>query len=271
MKPASKNVLYYLLSLRKFIFEFQLKNNLMRKIFVLCLLLSTTALIFAQESNDDKEKKSREEITNGIRDSRDRLVLELNWNTWLNEADSLNVQNKSRGFNFYFYYDIPLGTEFVSFAPGFGMGNSNIFHESLLQLDSAKNTFIAPFSDSLDYKKNKTALTYLEIPAEFRFRTKKNQRGNRWKFAVGFRAGLLIQSHSKYVGDDYRLGAIDPTDQVKFKEHRIENVAKFRYGLSGRVGYGNINLHAYYGLSDVFDSEGPKANLLEIGLSFNPF
>jgi hypothetical protein len=38
------------------------------------------------------------------------------------------------------------------------------------------------------------------------------------------------------------------------------------------VGYGNVNVHAFYGLSDLFeDGRGPQGNALEIGLSFNPF
>jgi hypothetical protein len=75
------------------------------------------------------------------------------------------------------------------------------------------------------------------------------------------------------VGEDSRPTALPgSTDFVKYKEHRIMNIQSFRYGVTGRLGYGSVNVHAFYGLSDIFeDGKGPTGNQLEIGVSFNPF
>jgi hypothetical protein len=246
----------------------------------------------AQDSNDtgDADGASGEEtpfaVTTSSNDARDRLVLEFNWNTLLNTPDSFNLQQKGRGFNFYFYFDIPIGGDNVSFAPGIGMGTSNFFHESFLVVESDTNatgdlpgvpafgdTYASPFPNNLDYKKNKLSLTYIDIPLELRFKTNPNERGNRFKVAVGFKGGLVIASHTKYVGTDTRPGALEgSTDFVKYKEHRIRNIQSFRYGVTGRLGYGSVNVHAFYGLSDIFDDgQGPTGNALEIGISLNPF
>jgi hypothetical protein len=104
----------------------------MKKVIYLLVALLSGTLVQAQESEEDKEPFS---INTSAGGSRDRLILELNWNTWINTPDSLNVQGKSRGFNFYFFYDIRLGSDNVSLAPGFGLANSNIFHESFLNVN----------------------------------------------------------------------------------------------------------------------------------------
>lgn len=246
----------------------------------------------AQDSDTDtgNDGESGQEapfsVTTSSNDARDRLVLQFNWNTLLNTPDSFNLQQKGRGFNFYFYFDIPIGGDNVSFAPGFGLGTSNFFHESFLVLETDTNatggmsgvpafgdTYAQPFPNNLDYKKNKLSLTYIDIPIELRFKTNPNERGNRFKVAVGVKGGLVIASHTKYVGTDTRPGALPgSTDFVKYKEHRVRNLQNFRYGVTGRVGYGSVNVHAFYGLSDIFDDgKGPTGNALEIGLSFNPF
>ncbi len=249
----------------------------MKKILYFLILLVTGSTLFAQD--EETEEKEPFSISTATADSRDRLIMELNWNTWLNTPTEFNVQAKSRGFNFYFYYDFLLGTDNVALAPGIGMGNSNIFHESFLTVNNDStstaygNTEIQTFPENLDYKKNKISLTYIEIPVELRFRTNPNSKGKRFKISAGFKAGLLINSHTKYVGDDTRATAyLANPDYVKYKEHRILNLQTYRYGVTGRLGYGAVNLHAFYGLSDVFESgKGPEASALEIGISFNPF
>ncbi|MFT7588081.1 MAG: hypothetical protein ACI959_000287 [Limisphaerales bacterium] len=249
---------------------------MIRYCFLFLLAFSCSGL-FAQDDEDNQGRFDEQVI--GNTDSRDRLIMELNWNRWLNTPDSFNVQNKSRGFNFYFFYDIAIGGENVAIAPGIGISNSNIFHDSFLGQDTDslsatfEQTLVDPFSESLDFKKNKISLTYLEIPIEVRFRTNANDKGQRFKIGLGFKGGLLINSHSKYVGDDTRAGALpNNPDFVKYKEHKIPNLRTFRYGATARVGYGSVNLHAYYGVSTVFETDkGPEANSLEIGISFNPF
>ena len=249
----------------------------MKRICYLMLLLVSVSAVFAQ--TDTTETEEPFSISTATGDSRDRLVLEFNWNNWLNAPAELNQQAKSRGFNFYFYYDLQIGGDNVAIAPGIGMGSSNIFFEYFLGVNTDTNstafgnTEIEAFPDGLDYKKNKINLNYLEIPVELRFRTNPNSKGKRFKIAAGFKAGLLLSSHTKYVGVDTRGTALpNSTDFVKYKEHRILNVQSYRYGLTGRLGYGAVNVHAFYGLSDVFeDGKGPTANALEIGISFNPF
>lgn len=261
--------------------NFAASTDLMKKLLFLALSILISSISFAQDDEIDTYDEDEDlfEISTPGGGGKDRLILEFNWNYWLNTPDSFNIQGKSRGFNFYFFYDIALGTDNFSLAPGFGLGNSNIFHESFLQVNTDENddlfgtTEVIPFADTLDYKKNKISLTYFEIPVELRFRTNPNNRGKRFKIAAGFKAGLGLNYHTKYIGTDTRATALPgDTEFVKYKEHRVKNIESFRYGVTGRIGYGNINLHAFYGLSNVFeDGQGPTANALSVGISFNSF
>lgn len=244
----------------------------MKKLFMLLFCAGIGWAAFSQP--DETAATENEETSDGDKiiggGSRDRLVAEINWNWLLDAPEELNLRPQSRGFNIYGYYDIKLGGDKVGFAPGLGVATANYYHEAIFSIGDS-TTGIVPIPDSLEFKKNKLSLTYLELPVELRFRTKLNAKGNRFKFAAGFKAGYLIGSHTKYRGDDYGVFN-DGQDEIKLKRHGIENLSKFRYGVTARIGYGVFNLHVYYGLSNLFEADkGPAGTPLEVGISFNAF
>ncbi len=198
---------------------------------------------------------------------QDRLVAQFNWNTWLNAPDGIESRWFSRGFNLFFMYDLELGKSPISIAPGIGFATDNLYHNGFF---TATDTFttLSVIPDSITFNNNKLQTTYLEIPLELRFRTKANDKGQSFKIAAGIRGGLLITSHMKYNGEGTVFGLAQ--QEVKYKQYDVPGLDNLRYGATFRVGYGPVNLSAYYGLSTLFEKgRGPEMVPFQIGLSFN--
>ena len=128
-------------------------------------------------------------------------------------------------------------------------------------------TSFVKHDDETEFKKNKLATTYIDFPIELRFRSRPNEKDGQFKFAVGIRPGLLVKSHIKYKGDGFRTQD-NPDETVKFKEFKIKNLERFRYGVSARFGYGAFNVFGTYYISDLFkDGLGPDVNPFLIGIA----
>jgi len=199
--------------------------------------------------------------------SRDRFLISIHWDGWLGAPDSMKVKGLSSGIGFHSMYDIPLGSDNVSFAIGAGFSWSNYYNNVFFTYDTSA-TLVTPISDSISYEKNKLVINYIEVPLEFRFRTNE-KNGNRLKAAIGFKAGYVLSNHTKFVGEDY----INQTsDEIKYKQYRIRNMNSLQYGPTLRLGFNQVNIQAYYGLADIFTTDkGPAGTPLTIGISFNPF
>ena len=199
---------------------------------------------------------------------KDRLVMEINWNGWMDQPDSIKTKWFSRGIDFYVMFDMPLGKSRFSVAPGAGLGIDNVFHDGQFIGTDTMGTLFVPYPDSINVKKNKLNTVYLDIPLELRFRTKPNEKNKSFKLAVGVKGGLLLASKVKYVGEGTTFGL--PQQEIKKKEFKVPNIDNLRYGLTFRVGYGPINAQVFYGLSTLFESGlGPQMSPLNIGISFN--
>ncbi len=185
----------------------------------------------------------------------------------VNIPDSLSTRFFNPGVNFSGLYDHRFGQSDFSFAFGIGIGTHNFHNNSFVTVDSAGvSSFqrIKTLHPGTDYDKNKISYTYFDIPLEFRLRTKDNIRA-----ALGFKFGFLIDSHTKYKGDDYQFGTNDYLF-VKFKD--VPNIQDVRYGVTARVGWKFINLTAFYSLTNVFENErGPEMYPISVGISLMPF
>lgn len=234
------------------------------------LVVINTANAQDETVNTTTENKTDDEMVElkkKLNKSKDRLVLDFTYDMLLNLPDSIQTKGFSRGFNVYFTYDVVLGKSRFSIAPGVGIGTNNYFFKGHSISSDTLGTYFNKISSDITVKKSKIALTYVDIPVELRYRSKLNSKGNSWKLAAGFKAGLMIQNKWKYKGESFD----NDGQETKFKEYDIENVNKFRYGVMLRGGYGIWNVFAYYQLSDVFNDKGPRMTPLSIGLSINAF
>ena len=139
----------------------------------------------------------------------------------------------------------------MSFAFGLGITSHNMHFDSFLSSDSSGKTVFNKIPEKIgtkdiNYSKNKLSVSYLGIPLELRF------TANKLRLAIGARAGYLINSKTKYVGDDY----IDLTnDRIKIKIKDVKNLNNIVYGGTARIGFKKFNLAGYYDLSTLFNKD----------------
>lgn len=183
----------------------------------------------------------------------------------INNAESHNFKTKwySRGINIGFNWDFRIKGSRVSFAPGIAYSTINVYERSAMVHDSAGTHFkdLAYGSDTT-VKVNKISLQYLEIPLELRIRTNPDRFGNSWKVALGFKAGIRVDAHTK---EKLREG----TATKVYVERRFPDFNLWRMGPTLRVGYSFVNFTAYYGVLNLFKtSQGPKMHEFAVGISF---
>lgn len=193
--------------------------------------------------------------------SRDRLVIDLTIDNWDHDIDDINIKFQSRGFNAYFMYDMLLGKkkQLFSVAPGIGIGTSHIFSNNS-PLEDSTGTHFVKRTDK--FKRNKFAVSYIDVPVELRFRTKPNAKNKSWKVAVGLKAGILVDSKTKLKQKNIN------GDTKIFKEKRFDDLERFRVGSTFRFGYGPFNIIAFYSFTELFD-KGDKIHPFSIGISIN--
>lgn len=247
----------------------------MKKIFstlCFCLFLGSSFALVAQE-----ETETIAEAPAKNSNSKDRLVIEFMHNNWAERPDGFEMKWYNRGINAYVMYDIGLIKEYVSVGFGGGISSSNYYNNSLTALDTAGNTIFTPIPSSVaaasgdtvsigDSERNKLSTTYFDIPLELRFRTKKNKMNRSFKAAVGIKAGICLDAHTKYRGDDLAGSG----REIFVKDKALPNINRYHYGVTARLGYHLFNVVGYYSLSTLFEADkGPGIHPFSIGISFN--
>lgn len=185
----------------------------------------------------------------------------------MDAPDGVKFRAYSPGINIYTMRTFPVKESNFAFAMGLGLGVHNMFSNSVLSDTSGVSFFTAipekaANGSNLKYKKSKLTLTYLDVPAELRFKSASGVR-----VALGVKVGVLIGSHTKYKGDDLLTGK-----KTKVKEGYVPNIATWRFGPTVQIGYKWVNLIAYYSVTKIFDEgAGPEIYPISVGLALRPF
>ena len=236
----------------------------MKSIFVIILTCCTLGIV-AQEKKEKSTKTDWSKVDLSKRAS-DHLLLQIGYAGW---GDKGTIQTKgfSKTFNAYVMFDFPIKSNpklSVAIGPGIGTDNIN-FNKTTVDL--ANKTGVTFTADSLiQYKKNKLATGYLEVPLEFRYSTKPTDMNAGWKFAIGAKIGMNMDAKIKSKID------LDANGRggyfLKTKDDR--NMNGTRLAAIGRVGYGNLSVFGSYTLTDLFKTGfGPKVRPFSIGLTLS--
>jgi hypothetical protein len=218
---------------------------------------------------------------------QDLLIMNFNWNGWMNQPDGMDVSPFSRGFEIKAMADFPLGKSNFSLAAGLGLSLENIFTNAFLKKElgvdslyfSSINEVINPEANAAnprDWNRYKLATTIIELPIEVRFRANPRRR-NTFKFTAGFKIGFVIDSHEKYVGPDYRFDSEGAQSNLSGNltqiTYDLPGINRLRYAAYGRVGYGRVALTFQYGIQPFFQSgwHVQEATPISVGISFIPF
>lgn len=230
--------------------------------------LLTTWAVSQTKPDTTVKKKAKNEISefdkkNYKSDPNDRLLFEILHTGYMGLPSGIKQESfKSIGVNFSLMFDKPIGKSAFSFGYGIGLLSHN-FHSNadfVYAIDSlGKNggTRLEPLNRSTSL--NRYAQKILEVPVEFRFRTKTDRQ---FKIHVGFRVGYML--------NDFR--SVKDNDG-KFRTYRIKNINPVRYGATLRIGFQQAALSATYYFSEIFDpNKGPTGVLpYTIGIAIIPY
>lgn len=225
----------------------------------IAFLLTINHFASAQVASDELFKKK---FATGIDIFNDLVI----YNDEPTQND-VKFRGYNPGLNVYAMKTFPIGKSNFAFAAGLGLGMHNLYSNSLLT-DSVGGSYFMPIPDKttsgsdLDYKKSKLSLTYIDAPAELRFKTEGG-----FRMAVGIKVGYLLSAHTKYKGNDLEDGS-----KTKIKVAELPNLQTWRFGPSIQIGYKWVSVNAFYSVTKVFEeSAGPELYPISLGLTLRPF
>jgi len=200
----------------------------------------------------------------------DRIVFDFNYNSYLTPPSGIKFGHYSLGVSAYWFKDVPLGKKSnVALAFGLGFDSHNVHSNGKVEntIDQDGDVFVdlKPFPDGLNYRKNKLSFNYVEAPIELRFRTMnkslEERMGFNFRFYLGFKAGVLVNDHFKYVDAESKL-----------KVYNLNNTNWYRYGPTLRVGFNKIAFNGFYSLTSIF-KKGKGVDLVpfSVGISWMRF
>ncbi len=229
----------------------------MKKIFL--LLIGVAAFTFSGISQNEATIDSTGKMMN------EQIILDINWLSWLNYPSEINLKPTSGEFILSYLHPIMGKKSNFSFAMGLGLSTQNIKYDAYISNSVYDEPTFILFNDSITFKKNKLTTVFIDVPLEFRLRTKNNIHRKNFKLTLGGRIGYLLKSYHKYVGDEYRFNTGTTT---RFKEYNIPYLNKLHYSVFAKVYYGKLGLNVNYSLSKLFEKQfTPEIVPVSIGLS----
>ncbi|MBE0648506.1 MAG: outer membrane beta-barrel protein [Bacteroidales bacterium] len=205
------------------------------------------------------------QMVNEVAKKRVTIGVGMFTDIWFGVPQGIKTRTINQGFQAFALYNVPFGKSNFGFAIGLGFRAQNLYGNFLVK-SRQDSTWLEKIGDtaSVNFQRSKLVLPYIELPIEFRFKSK-----SKIAVGIGFKVAYLLPAHSKYVGENYTT--LDKTKyRVKFRE--IKNLEQFSYGPTFRIGYRWFNFNAYYSLSKLFTKgNGPEMNSLSLGFLFMPF
>jgi hypothetical protein len=152
----------------------------------------------------------------------------------------------------------------INIAKGhFGIVTAVTFDNNRFQWRN--NVTLLPNRDSVtfepgatSFRKNKLITWHAQVPLLLSFQTNPTEPKKNFHIAVGGYAGLLIGSSLKQKSEEFG----------KIKKEDDFNLTSLRYGLTARIGFGNLELYTNYSLTPLFrEGESLGINPINFGIS----
>ena len=182
----------------------------------------------------------------------------------LNTNENWDVRLFSQGFSCAVTYNFPLGeSKKHTVSLGAGYAGHNYFSYSHILNPYTRDTLqFEQYRGNENFKRNKLNCNYIEVPMELRFRIK-----DAWKIGVGFKFGVLVNAKTKFVCVN------EDGIKVHEKYSYIQNIERYAYAATLRVGYKSVNLFCALQLNPVFEvgHNAPMMKPVSVGLTFAPF
>ena len=199
------------------------------------------------------------------------FMLDLGFNTYLSDG-KFNLPSELNDFDLD--YSRSVNVNMHIFRQRIGLIGNNL--NFMYGLELAWNNYhfdnditllhnvdeVTVVESGVDFKKNKLATTFLQVPVLFNIETNPKKPSKSFRISAGGYGGLLLGARTKQKSSE--------NGKVKIKDDF--NINKFRYGLIGQVGVGCINFYVDYALNGLFkDDLGPDLRPISIGFTLIPF
>ncbi|MEP6750473.1 MAG: outer membrane beta-barrel protein [Bacteroidota bacterium] len=245
-------------------------------------LLVTTVLLIA--ANASAQAPVKTDSTNKKKDwskihlnnrANDHFMAQLGYDGWASVPDTIHLKGFSHSVNIYIMMDFPFKTD-PRFSAGLGLGVSGgSIKFNKQQPNIIAQTATLPFTDLSSstanqnhFKKFKLATTYVEVPVELRFVADPENSDNSWKAAVGVKAGILVNVHTR--GKTLESPAGTVLNNYTEKESSKNFFNGTRLAGTARVGYGHVSIFGQYAITGLLkDGRGPTLNAYSVGITFS--
>ena len=250
----------------------------MFKTLILSYFLALTLAFSAQEKQEVDSKKNRTDsvqkkkikktesefdLRNYKSDPNDRLIIEVNHTGWLGLPPNIAQNNvASIGMNVAIMFDKPIGNSPFSFGYGIGFFSHN-FHSNagfIYNKDSVGDGFTTLLQPlTRPYSLNRYAQKILEIPLEFRLRTKTDKQ---FKIHFGGKIGYVVNNFHTVKDND-----------GKTRVYNIKNINPIRYGINFRIGFEQFAISASYYFTDIFKKDKGVNGIVpySVGIAIIPY
>ncbi|MDP4283286.1 MAG: outer membrane beta-barrel protein [Bacteroidota bacterium] len=243
----------------------------MKKIVFVAISCMFFSFAFSQETPSESTPNTQNiKITNR---PADHLMIQLSSDHLSGMTDSISSHQKgfSRGFNAYFMLDKPFKSS-PKYSIGFGLGiSTSSITFSKMNIDLKSTSATLPFSGvdgSNHFKKYKLAISYLEIPVEFRFTAKPSSVNKSLKAALGIKVGTLVNAHTKGKNLMDKNGNL--LNSYTEKENSKRFISSQRFMATARIGYGVFSLFGAYQINTLLkQGAGPTMNLYQVGITIS--
>ncbi len=247
-------------------------SQLRIKYFILFIAFTLcTFSAFAQEATPKNNKANRTgkliQEKAGRPDIPGDLMIEFGYNWVQDHPPGYSFKTPgSRTFNVYYLYEMNIGESSFSFHPGIGFGTEKYAFDKNITLgygmDSLGNSEVqfvpldSIYGAGTSFKKSQFNTNYIDIPLEFRWRSKKYDPRGSFKVTIGGKIGYLFDSKTKVKYDQN-----GETKKTKQKE-KFE-LSSLRYGIYAKIGFGGFGAYYYYSFSDLFNKDkGPMGTTM---------
>ena len=208
-------------------------------------------------------------VSSVLRSQKHLVFIDITQNMWLHLPNEITTKFISGGFNISIFYDFFITKKYFGIAPGISFSNATVKSNAIPVKNPA--AFPGGFTDMIvvsdspvHYLRNKISTSYLDLPVEFRFRIKPDERGKNFWFAPGVRAGVLLS-------DFWKKKIDSPGNWNKEKIYNIQFIEKFHYGVSLRAGYYKFGVYVFYSLTDLFErKQGTLLTPFSVGIALTP-
>jgi hypothetical protein len=237
----------------------------MKKIALIALSCLMITSLFAQEAPKKKE------TINLANRANDHFMIQLGTAGWSGRPDSIHTGGFSKAINVYLMFDFPFkNNPKLSMAFGPGIGSDHIkFKKTYVGIKDLTNRIaFRDQSDTNHFKKTTLTTTYLEAPVEFRYTANPANSDKSFKFAIGLKAGLLINAHTR--NKTLQSSSGGTMNDYLMKESSKAFFNNSRLAGTARIGWGHFSLFGSYQITSLF-KEGVAAtiNPYAVGLSIS--